>query len=225
MPGGTYYSDDAFFMYLQGSTQIDALGHIWYDDQMYNGFDAGTTNGTLRRCSVKPMADHGIVGRGVLLDVAKQHGPLQPNQLITLEMMLATAEAQGVELRKHDILLFHTGWMPRFYEGGMEALMGGGEPGISDEKELIAWFHEMEIAAQGSDTIGGERSFSDISNTTLPLHGALLRNLGVPFLEMLWLEDLAADCAQDGQYDFLLVVSPLKVHGGTGSPINPVAIK
>jgi kynurenine formamidase len=59
----------------------------------------------------------------------------------------------------------------------------------------------------------------------IPLHAALLRNLGVVFNEIDWLHDLAEDCAKDGQYTFMFVGAPLKVVGGAGSPVNPTAIK
>lgn len=227
MGGGIEWSDDLVIMYLQASTQIDALGHVWYDDQLWNGYSADETIGTLRRCSVKPLADHGVVGRGVLLDVARFKGVprLRANQQVTLADLLACAEAQRTPIERRDILLIRTGWLPIFYEGGMEALMGRGEPGITDEPELVRWFQEMEIPTFGADTIGGEQSYSSVSGIVLPLHGALMRNLGIPIQEMLWLEELAADCAADGQYDFMYAVSPLKIHGGTGSPINPLAIK
>ena len=60
---------------------------------------------------------------------------------------------------------------------------------------------------------------------TLPLHNALMRNLGVTLTEISWLDDLADDCAADGQYTFLYVAAPLKVVQATGSPVNPVVIK
>ena len=59
----------------------------------------------------------------------------------------------------------------------------------------------------------------------MPLHNALMRNLGVTLTEICWLDDLAADCVADGQWTFLYVAAPLKVVGGTGAPVNPIAIK
>ena len=82
MPGGMEYADDVVFMYLQGTTQYDALGHVWYDDQLYNGYDAKTTIGGLQKCSVEKIGDRGVVGRGILLDVARYKGVkhLQANE-------------------------------------------------------------------------------------------------------------------------------------------------
>src|SRR5262249_24187304 len=89
-PGGLADADDVIFMYVQGTTQYDALGHVCYDDKLYNGFDAKTTIGGLKKCSIEPIAEHGVVGRGVLLDVARYKGVphLQANERITLDDLL-----------------------------------------------------------------------------------------------------------------------------------------
>jgi kynurenine formamidase len=229
-PGGMEYADDVIFMYLQGTTQYDALGHVWYDDQLYNGFDAKTTIGALRRCSVEKIANRGVVGRGLLLDVARYKGVkhLQANEGITLDDLLKTAEQQKSPIEKHDILLIHTGWLKRFYDEGSEAFFPNksmSEPGLSYSPELITWFHEMEIPSFGTDTVGSEQTMHPESGAMIPLHAALLRNLGVVFNEIDWLYDLAEDCAKDGQYSFLFVGAPLKVVGGAGSPVNPTVIK
>jgi hypothetical protein len=67
-PGGLHYADDKINAYLQGSTQYDALGHLWYDGKIWNGYDARTTIGGLEKASVEPIAERGVVGRAVLLD-------------------------------------------------------------------------------------------------------------------------------------------------------------
>jgi kynurenine formamidase len=229
-PGGIEYSDDVIFMYLQGTTQYDALGHVWYDDKIYNGYDAKTTIGGLQKCSIEKIAEHGVVGRGILLDVARYKGVkhLQANEGISLDDLLKTAEKQQSPIEKHDILLIHTGWLKRFYEEGAEAFFPNKqmrEPGLSYSPELVQWFHEMEIPSLGSDTVASEQTVHPESETFIPLHAALLRNLGVVFNEIDWLADLADDCAADGQYTFLFVGAPLKVVGGAGSPVNPIVIK
>jgi hypothetical protein len=70
-PGGLHYADDKATIFLQGSTQYDALGHTWYDGKLWNGYDARTTIGGLKKASVLPIAERGIVGRGVLIDMAR----------------------------------------------------------------------------------------------------------------------------------------------------------
>ncbi|HKY92426.1 MAG TPA: cyclase family protein, partial [Nevskiaceae bacterium] len=97
-PGELEYADDVMFMYLQGSTQYDALGHVWCDDQLYNGYDANTTIGGMAKVSVLPLAERGIVGRGVLIDVARHRGKkcLEVGETFTHEDLLAAAKKQGV---------------------------------------------------------------------------------------------------------------------------------
>jgi len=229
-PGGMEYADDVIFMYLQGTTQYDALGHVWYDNKLYNGYDAQTTIGALRKCSVEKIANRGVVGRGILLDVARYKGVahLKANEGITIDDLLKTAEMQKSPIEKHDILLIHTGWLKRFYDEGSDAFFPNksmSEPGLAYSPELVKWFHEMEIPSFGTDTVASEQTMHPESKTMIPLHAALLRNLGVVFNEIDWLYDLAEDCAKDGQYTFMFVGAPLKVVGGAGSPVNPTAIK
>jgi kynurenine formamidase len=228
LPGGLKYADDAVFMYLQGTTQCDAIGHAWYGDKIYNGYSAETTIGGLSKASIVPIAEKGIVGRGVLLDIPRYKGVkhLNKGEMVTLDDLLGAAKKQGVEIRKHDILLVRTGYISVFYEEGPEAYFKDfNEPGITYSKELVDWFYNMEIAAYGADTLSAEQSYSSTTGTMVPLHIFLMNYLGIPIQELLWLEDLAKDCEKDGQYDFLYVCSPLKFVGGTGSPVNPLAIK
>ena len=85
------------FMYLQGSTQYDALGHVWYDDQIWNGYDADTTIGGLAKASVCAIGERGVVGRGVLIDIARHRNKevLEPGETFTHLDLLAAAKAQG----------------------------------------------------------------------------------------------------------------------------------
>jgi kynurenine formamidase len=99
------------------------------------------------------------------------------------------------------------------------------EPGLTYSAELVEWFHTMEIPNLLTDTMANEVTIDPVSGAMLPLHGALMRNLGVTFTELCDLSRLAADCADDGQWDFLYVAAPLKIVNGTGAPVNPVVIK
>ena len=83
----------------------------------------------------------------------------------------------------------------------------------------------MEIPNLVTDTIANEVTYDPNNGVALALHNALMRNLGVTLTEIAGLEELAADCAEDGRCEFLYVAAPLKVAKGTGSPVNPVAIK
>jgi len=227
-PGHAEYADDMMIMYLQGSTQYDALGHVWCDDQLYNGYDAKTTAGKMEKASVLPIAERGVVGRGILIDIARFRGKdvLARGETFTHEDVLKAAEAQGSKIEKHDILVIRTGWIGSFYDADKaEFYKDFIEPGLTYSPELVRWFHEMEIPNLVTDTIANEVTVDPVSGVVLPLHNALMRNLGVTLTEIASLDTLAADCAADKQYSFLYVAAPLKVVGGTGAPVNPVAIK
>jgi kynurenine formamidase len=228
MAGGVEYSDDQITMFLQGSTQVDALGHVWYDDKLWNGYSALETVGGMKKASVLPIAERGIVGRGVLLDMATYKGKseLDKGDFLQLEDLLGAAEKQGVVIQKHDILCLRIGFLQLLYKQGHEKFYENfNGPGLTYSRELVDWFHKMEIPALSTDTISNETELDPDIGVQIPLHCALMRNLGIAFNEICNFEKLAPDCHKDGQWDFLFICAPLKVHNGTGSPVNVVVIK
>ena len=228
LKGGLEYADDYITAFLQGSSQYDALGHTWYGDQIYNGFAAETTTGGMAKCGVDKIAQRGVVGRGVLIDMAGHRGKdsLDPAETFGVADLEAAAEAQGVTIEPHDNLLIRTGWLKIFYDKGKDAFYEKFvEPGLTFSPELVRWFHEKEIVSLSTDTIANEVTFEPDTGIVLPLHAALMRNLGLLFSEILWFEELADDCRADGQWSFLYVGAPINVVGGTGAPVNPVVVK
>ncbi|MBI5602394.1 MAG: cyclase family protein [Deltaproteobacteria bacterium] len=226
-----WYGDDWFGAWTHGTSHIDALGHGTYGNQIYNGYPAETSFTKYTKASVLPLAEKGIVARGVLLDVARFKGKgtgewLAPGTQITFKDLMDTAKAQGVTIQPNDWLLIRTGWLntfdkdPKFHAANII-----NEPGITAEKELVEWWAKLPIIGWSSDTIACEQTTSSVTGTLLPLHGALLRNLGSTMNEIVTLEKLAEDCAKDGQYTGLFIASPLKIDGATGAPTNPVFIK
>ncbi|WP_431842277.1 cyclase family protein [Calidifontibacter indicus] len=226
-PGGLHYADDKINAFLQGSTQYDALGHVWYGGKLWNGYDARTTVGGMDKASVEPIAQRGVVGRGVLLDMARFRGKdaLDKGETFTHEDLLACAEQQGVTIEKHDILVIRTNFLQRFFEEGDAFYDGFNEPGLVYSPELVQWFQDMEIPNLVTDTIANEVTTDPNNGVALVLHNALMRNLGITLTEICDLEALATSSADDKQYTFLYAAAPLKVHRATGSPVNPIAIK
>jgi kynurenine formamidase len=226
--GGLEYADDYITAFLQGSSQYDALGHTWYGDKIYNGFSADTTTGGMAKCGVDKIAQRGVVGRGVLIDMARHRGKdsLEPAETFGVEDLEAAAAEQGVSIEPHDNLLIRTGWLKVFYDKGADAFYEKFvEPGLTFSPELVRWFHEREIVSLSTDTIANEVTFEPETGIVLPLHAALMRNLGVLFSEILWFEELAESCVEDGRWSFLYAAAPLNIVGGTGAPVNPMAIK
>jgi kynurenine formamidase len=227
LPGGPHFADDTIDTFLQGSTQYDALGHVWHDGKIWNGYGARTTVGGLDRASVAPIAERGVVGRGVLLDMARFRGkdPLEKADTFTHRDLQACAAAQGVTIENRDILLIRTNHLQLFAERGDAFYDEFCEPGLQYSPELVEWFQQSEIPNLVTDTMSNEVTTDPDTGAALVLHNALMRNLGITFTEMCDLEQLADDCATDGRYAFCYVAAPLKVHRASGSPVNPVVIK
>ncbi|MGC4934985.1 cyclase family protein [Gordonia sp. DT30] len=226
-PGGLHYADDKISAFLQGSTQYDALGHVWYDGKIWNGYDARTTIGGLDKASVEPIAERGIAGRAVLLDIARFRGvdSLGPRETIDHNDLENCARAQGIEIKPRDILILRTNHLELFFAQGDKFYDDFCEPGLVYSPELVEWFQRNEIPNLVTDTIGNEVTTDPNNGVALVLHNALMRNLGVAFTEICDLEKLAADCAADGVYEFFYVAAPLRIQNATGSPVNPVVIK
>ncbi len=224
-PGGFHFADDYIFMPLQGSSQWDALAHVYYDDQLYNGFPAsGVGLHGAEHDSIDKLAK-GIAGRGVLLDIARLKGVewMQAGEAITPADLEAAAETQGVEVRPGDILLVRTGWRRKFVtENSAEEFMRG-EPGLG--LSCCDWLHAKDVAAVCSDNWAIEVLPGEQPDVILPVHMVLIRDMGMTLGEILDFDELAADCAADGRWDFFFCCPPLKFTRAVGSPINPLAIK
>ena len=226
-PGGLHYADDKINAFLQGSTQYDALGHVWFDGKIWNGYDARTTIGGLDKASVEPIAQRGVVGRAVLLDMARFLGKdnLAAAETFTHEDLQACAKSQGITIEKRDILIIRTNFLKLFFELGDKFYEGFCEPGLVYSPELVQWFADMEIPNLVTDTIANEVTMDPNNGVALVLHNALMRNLGITLTEIADLELLAEDCAADGRYEFFYAAAPLKVALGSGSPVNPIVVK
>jgi kynurenine formamidase len=178
---------------------------------------------------VLPIAEKGVVGRGVLIDMARHRGKdwLDKGETFDHTDLEAAASAQGVTIEPHDILCIRTGFMKYWYELNDQKKFydGFNEPGLTYSRELVEWFQQREIPNLVTDTIANEVTYEPGSGVALPLHCALMRNLGVALTEIAWLDDLADACAEDGRWSFLYVAAPLKVVAGTGAPVNPIAIR
>lgn len=223
------YSDDVITMPLQSATQWDALGHVHYDGVLYNGCkvcDTLSEKGAAR-LGIEHLATPGIMSRGVLLDIARLKGVrrLPIDYAITVDDLRAACEAQGVTMQAGDIALIRTGHIQVFTEDQDRAGFMGFQPGL--RHQCAEWIHDHSLAAICADNMAVEVMSQEVrtSEMPLPLHMLCLRDMGCPMGEMFNLEALAADCAADGRYTFMLAAPPLAVTRGFGSPVNPLALK
>ncbi len=220
------YSDDALNMPVQAATHWDSLGHIFLDNEMYNGHSASRVDsGGVHKLGIEHTRAK-MVGRGVLLDVARHKGVdwLPDGYGISNAELNETAKAQGVEIRRGDFIIVRTGQMERCRaERAWGGYAGGDAPGVRFEN--CYWCQEHEIAAICSDTWGVEVRPNETSEAQQPWHWVVIPAMGLTMGEMFDLTELSADCANDHVYEFFFSGPPLVITGGTGSPINPLAIK
>jgi kynurenine formamidase len=196
-------------------THIDALCHFSKSGCLHGGVAAGEVQSYsrgVRHLSIDTVGP--IMRRGVLLDVARQQGvdTLPVSFAIGPETLEAVAAAQNVPVRPGDIVLIRTGWA-RFWQNPREYVAEVRGPGVDEAG--AHWLSERAIFAAGSDTIAFE-----LVPSQMPVHAHLLVERGIHILEALDLEALAADRV----WSFVFLAIPLKIAGGTGSPIRPIAL-
>jgi kynurenine formamidase len=219
------FNDDMIIMPLQAATQWDALSHVYYEQQLYNGFASSAVSSQgAARCSIAAAIPKGIVARGVLLDVVRHRGQavcIDAENRVTPQELDAIAAAQGVRIESGDVVLVHTGWWTEFRRTGSRS------PAVAGLHWRCAeWLHEREAAAIACDNVAVEHLLTmDVDGMFLPFHALCLRDMGLMLGEFWDVSKLAADCAADGVFDCQIVAPPLNITGAVGSPVNPIAIK
>jgi kynurenine formamidase len=206
------------------TSHVDALCHVAVGGRIYNGFPVTDVRSTgARRDSVMVAAD-GIVGRGVLLDVPRLRGVewLEPGERIAPEELERAEAAQRVRAGEGDVLLVATGRDARRAAKGPWDPNGVGLAGL--DPRCIPWLHERRVAVLGSDGVSDALPGAGIAGWPIPVHQCCLVGMGVHLLDNLALGELARACAERERSEFLLAVAPLRVPGGTGSPVNPIAL-
>jgi len=217
-------SDDSFRMGSQAVTHWDAIAHVGYDGKLYNDIPADVVRaeGGAQRLGIEHFGP--VVTRGVLLDIARLHGVdhFDDNHPITGADLEAAAAAAGVVVEAGDAVLVRTGQM-HFLRAGDRERYSMPSPGLSTQS--IQWLRDHDVAAVATDTMTFECYPCEDPAVFMPVHMIQLRDMGLAQGQNWHLDDLAADCAADGRYDFLLVAPPLPLTGAVGAPVVPVAIK
>ncbi|MBV8385321.1 MAG: cyclase family protein [Acidimicrobiia bacterium] len=216
-------SDDAVSMGLQAATHWDALAHVSYGGFLYNGFPASSvTEAGAAHCGVDKAGT--IVTRGVLLDVARARDVerVEGGHAIGADDLEAARELAKVDVQPGDVMLVRTGQIQVLHSGDKDAY---GHPSPGPGIGAVPWFRDHDIAAVATDNLTFEVFPCERDDFFLPVHLLDLRDIGLTQGQNWDLEALAADCADDGVYSFLLEASPQPFTGATGSPVNPIATK
>jgi kynurenine formamidase len=209
----------------EAHSHIDALCHVAYRGKLYNG--KPTSNVTTQGASIMDIANyaHGIVGRGVLIDIPRMRGKgwLEPGEAVTAEDIVAAEKAQGVRLGEGDFFVFRVGhWGRRLALGPWKAGPDGeGRAGLHPEAMVL--LHERKIAAFLPDG-DGEALPTAVEGVGYPVHALQIGAMGLACADSLQLEELAKACEEEKRWEFMVVMAPLRLQRGTGSLINPIAI-
>ena len=213
---------DAIGMIYHGFTltHIDALCHLFTPggkEGMYNGFpvSAVTPRGA-DKLGVEVMGAIGIVGRGVLLDIAALKGrALAPGSVILPADLEAAEDAQKVRVGEGDILFVRNGAGPRnVYR------LGAGL-----HAACLPWLHERRVAVLSSDSDSDVHPApAGFERWSEPVHMVAIPYLGLPLLDNTGLDALGSHCAQENRWEFFVSIAPWRFRGATSSPVNPLAM-
>ncbi len=203
-------------------THIDSLAHVVHKGKLYNGVPASVLgpDGSAK-LGIDNMQD-GIFTRGVLVDMAWLRGVdfLAPGVAITASDLEEWERKTGVTIRAGDALLVRTGRWERVRQEGQLHLIDG-SAGL--HASVALWLKKRDVAVVGSDG-GNDVLPSGVEGMVIPFHTLTLAALGMPLLDNLDLDGLASQAMQQEKWEFLFVAAPLRVGGGSGALLNPLAV-
>jgi kynurenine formamidase len=225
--GDVRFATDFLGMQFHGDchTHMDALCHVAYKGKLYNGrpADSLTSRGALS-LDVTGYA-HGVIGRGVLIDIPHSRGVkwLEPGEAVTGEDIAAAEDAVGVKLGEGDIMVFRTGHHRRRLELGAwdVGYNGLGRAGL--HPYALTLLHERKVAVFLPDG-DGEVVPSPVEGIPYPIHPLQITAMGMLCADSLQFEELAQVCVEEGRWEFMVVLAPLRLPRATGSPFNPLAV-
>jgi kynurenine formamidase len=210
---GFGFADDVIMLPTHGTTHIDALSHVICGGTIYNGHPAATiTSRGAARCGIDKLDP--IVTRGIFVDLAPPAGTA-PGHAIGVDRLRQAVAATGVAPMPGDALLVRTGWLAEWRAGAADPLCSTGL-----HHDCADWIVAQGFALVAADNVAVEVLPSRDPATAVPLHLRLSHAHGIYLAELLDLDALA----MHGRADFQLVIAPLRIRGGVGSPITPVAI-
>lgn len=222
--GGHQVAGDAYSVQYHGfaHSHIDGLPHFAHKGKLYNGYGFDTIEPTgATKLGIHNLKD-GIITRGVLVDMAWFKGVdyLEPGTVITVDDFKAWEEETGVTVGRGDVLLVRTGRWVRVKEKGVWNFVMAA---AGMHASVALWLKERDVALIGCDGVSDVMP-SGVEGLANPLHELVLVGLGMRILDNLNLDDVATAAKSRDRWEFMFVGAPLRVVGGTGSPLNPLAV-
>jgi kynurenine formamidase len=204
-------------------SHIDALCHILYKDQTYNGYARAEVN-TDKGCTRLGIQNlkNGIVTRGVLVDIPRLRNLpyLEPGTPIYVEDLEAWEKKAGVKIASGDAVLLRTGrWARREKLGPWNV----GQSAAGLHASVAPWIKTRGVSFLGSDA-AEDVTPSMVEGIALPIHTLMITALGINLLDNQDLEALGDTAAKLNRWEFMLTIAPVPVTGGTGFPLNAIAM-
>jgi kynurenine formamidase len=204
-------------------SHIDALCHILYNDRTYNGYARADVN-TDKGCTKLGIQNlkAGLVARGVLVDIPRLRNVpyLEPGTAIYVEDLEAWEKRAGLKVGPGDVLLLRTGrWARREKLGPWN--VGRSAAGL--HASAAPWIKARGISMLGSDA-AEDVTPSMVEGVALPIHTLMITGLGVNLLDNQDLEAVGETAARLNRWEFMLMINPMPVAGGTGFPLNALAV-
>lgn len=200
-------------------THVDALSHVSQDGRLHGGVDAAAAQVGGRFAELGAEHIPALLTRGVLLDVAAVHGVdvLPAGYGVTAEDLQAAADRIGTTPGRGDVAVVRTGWARHFGDAPTYLGQSDGVPGPTTD--AAQWLVRAGVVAAGCDTTAFEQIAPGAGHRVLPVHRVLLVDAGIHIIEHLDLEQ----ASREGLGEFVFVMAPLRIVGGTGSPVRPLA--
>jgi len=218
------YAGDYFAIAPHGmaNTHLDALCHVFWENKMYNGFDASEVGSHgAKKCAID-VTRTGIISRGVLLDIPrlKKVEWLEPGTAIYPDELDACEKAQNVRVEEGDVLLVRTGRSARRKSKGGWDPFREGLPGL--DASCLPWLHDRRVAVLGCDAVSDVVP-SGYDGIPLPVHVGTLVVMGIHLIDNADLDAVSAACGASNRFEFMFTMAPLILERGTASPVNPLA--
>jgi kynurenine formamidase len=199
-------------------THLDAICHIHRDGLMYNGFSALNVvpRSGAAALGTETIASQ-LVGRGVLLDVAEATGVayLATGAEVTADDLRRAERLGRVDVGTGDLVFVRMGG------SASDAADAARLPGLAPE--CLEWFRTRDVAVVGTD-VAADATPQDPGPWAFPIHQLAIFHMGMPLLDNCSLGELGQACAETGRYQFLVTIAPIQIVGGTGAPVNPLAV-
>jgi kynurenine formamidase len=208
-----------------GITHLDALCHMFVRGEMYNGRPAGEVKSTGALSNTVMATADGLAGRGVFLDIPRARAVeyLDGNTAITVADLERAEQAQGSPVRGGDLLIVGGGRDAR--RAAQDGRLDPFRDGLAGlHPQCLPWLHEREVALLMGDGISDMTPGLGVAGWPFPVHQIGITGMGLHLVDNVDLSRLAPACAAQSRWEFLCVIAPLRIPGGTGCPVNPVAI-